>query len=307
MSSQPGPHPFPASPARPRAGKLRLPRGTPLREGLLTAFSRILGAAKRCSRAAAADPVAAVHEYRKAIRRARAVVSLLRPALGRTAASGLRGELRRAFGETGPLRDADILLATLRSLPAEDSERAPIVDALEDERRIRGDAPATAEVLRRGARILAPLPSALRVTIPGSFSVPDLERGLARSVRRTRKALERAVATGLDADFHEWRKRAKELRYQVELLASTGSPELKKREKALGNLAQDLGEVTDLIVLRADLARRRQQGAIPATPALDECLDRETRSRSGQLLSRGQETFTETPREFARRVLADRG
>jgi CHAD domain-containing protein len=307
MSSHPDPHPFPKPPARPRAGKLRLPRGMTLQIGLVTAFSRILSAAKRCARLAAADPVAATHEYRKAIRRARAVVSLLRPALGKTAASGLRGELRRAFRETGPLRDADILLAALRAAPGEDPDRAVIEQQLEAERQSRVDPAAVADVLRRGARVLSPLPSALRVTLPSAFSVSDLERGLARSFRRTRNALTSAVASRLDAHLHGWRKRVKELRYQVELLASTGSPELKKREKALGSLAQDLGDVTDLIVLRGELARRRLTGSLPPAPALDEWLDGEIRDRSGRLLSRGEEMFTESPRDFARHVLAERG
>jgi CHAD domain-containing protein len=307
MSSHPDPRPFRKLAPRRRAGKLRLPRGTPLREGMVAAFTRILGAARRCAKAAENDPVGAVHEYRKSIRRARALVSLLRPALGKTAASGLRSELRRAFGETGPLRDADILLASLRSVPAEDSEREPIEAALERERAGRPGAAETADLLRRGGRILSSLPSALRVMLPASFSVSDLERGLARSDRRTRKALKTATASGDTADFHEWRKRAKELRYQIELLASTGSRELKKREKALGNLAQELGEVTDLIVLRAEIARRRQDGSLPPAPALDERLDGTIRERSGELLRRGVELFTESPAAFARQVLADRG
>jgi CHAD domain-containing protein len=307
MSSHPNPHPFRKPTSQRRGGKLRLPRGTPLREGMIVAFTRILGVARRSARAAESDPVGAVHEYRKSIRRARALVSLLRPALGKTTASGLRGELRRAFGDTGPLRDADILLASLRSIAADASERGPIEAALESERANRPGAEETADLLRRGARILSPLPSALRVTMPATFSMADLERGLARSDRRTRRALRSATASGDMADFHEWRKRVKELRYQVELLASTGSRELKKREKALGSLAQDLGDVTDLIVLRAEIDRRRREGRLAAAPGLDERLDATIRERSGELLRRGAELLAEAPAVFARQVLADRG
>ena len=240
-------------------GKLRLPRRRPLREGVLTAFSRVLGTARRCARAAGENPVAAVHEYRKALRRARAVIALLSPTLGKRAARGFTGHLQRAFRATNAFRDADILLQTLHSVPAapeDDLARHAIEVALElEQRRTRAE---TSETLASGIRALAGLPAALDVVLDRHFSAQDLERGLMCSRRRERRALARARETGRDADLHDWRKRVKELRYQLELFASTGSREIKKREKSLGQLAQDLGNVTDLIVLRSEI------GAPPA-------------------------------------------
>ena len=43
-----------------------------------------------------------------------------------------------------------------------------------------------------------------------------LERGLRRSYRRGRAGQAEAYASGTDEAFHEWRKRAKDLRYQAE-------------------------------------------------------------------------------------------
>lgn len=296
---------------RPRSspgGKLRLPRRRPLREAILTAFSRSLGVARRHARRAADDPVAAVHEYRKSLRRARAVVALLSPALGRPAARGIAAHLQTAFRATNAFRDADILLQTLRSVPMapeDDLARHAIEVALElEQRRTRME---TAETLAHSIRPLSALPPALEVVLDPRFSVPELARGLARSRRRERRALGRARETRRDEDIHAWRKRAKELRYQLELLASTGSPELKKREKALGQLAQDLGNVTDLIVLRREIARREAEGTVPPAPALTERIRRLSTERSREILERGALLFEDDPKRFAEQVLGERG
>jgi len=275
---------------------------------MLLAFSRAIGAARRAARGAAADPVAAVHEYRKSLRRARALIAVLSPSLGKKAARGFVRRLQAAFRTTSALRDADVLLATLRAVPAaaeDDLERHAIEVALELEQ--RRSLAETSEILARGLRSLAPLPGALEITLDPEFSTRDLERGFARSRRRERRALERARETQTDEDLHEWRKRVKELRYQVELLASTGSRQLKKREKVLGELAQELGDVTDLILLEREIARRERSGEIPATAGLRDGIQRIARARSPKIRERGEALFEDNPKLFARRVIAERG
>jgi CHAD domain-containing protein len=280
-------------------------RATTLRESVLLAFARTIRYARAVARRAAKEPEESVHEYRKSIRRARAVVSLLRPALGKKAARGFSRELRRAFRETGALRDADVLLASLRLVTSEDPALPEIETLLEREG--RSDAGKAEDALAKGSEILKALPASLRVVLPQSFSMEDLDRGLTRSARRVKATLERAVETRTDADFHEWRKRVKELRYQVEMLASSGSPALKKREKKLDALAEELGETTDLILLESALGRRASRGEIPDAPALTGAIHSSIAERSGDLLERGREMFGEAPGDFAREVLAERG
>jgi len=285
--------------------RLTLPRGVPIREAVLSAFARIVSTARGTARHVASEPEVALHDFRKSVRRARALVSLLLPALGRTAASGLAGELRGAFRATGALRDADILIATLQTVASDDPARPDFERALAQEQ--SRDGSRAAEALAAGNRVLRPLPDVLRVTLPQAFSMDDLARGLARSCRRVRSTLAEAAATGSNADFHEWRKRVKELRYQIELLASSGSRELKRREKALAALAEELGKVTDLIVLQAALAEREGSGAVPQAPALAGAIQAEIAGRSRLLVERGRGFFTESPGDFARQVLAERG
>jgi CHAD domain-containing protein len=301
---------LPAAPARrPLHGrKLRLPRRRPLREGILAAFSRILGATRAAARSADVDPVAAVHEYRKSLRRARAIVSLISPALGNKAAKAFSRRLQGAFRLTNPLRDADILLATLHGVPPvpeDDLARHAIEVTLQLE--LRRTQEETAQTLAPGLRSLTALPAALEVTLDPEFSAHDLEIGLARSRRRERQALERARQSGDDTDLHDWRKRVKELRYQIELLATTGSRELKKREKVLGELAQKLGDTTDLVVLGREIGGRVKDGGVPPAPALLGQIRQLLDGQSREIMDRGSAMFETDPRQFARQVIAERG
>jgi CHAD domain-containing protein len=305
MATNPAAHRLLRLPRRPAGRKLAMRRACPLRESILLAFARTLRYGRSAARRAAADPEESVHEYRKSIRRARAVIALLRPALGTKAASGLSRELKRAFAETGAFRDADVLLATLRLLPGDEPVLPAIEAALGRER--ERDAEGAARALEAGSRILRPLPDALRVTLPESFSMDDLAAGLSRSLRRVQDALARAWESRLDADFHDWRKRVKELRYQIEMLASSGSAALKRREKALAALAEELGETTDLILLEAALAERASRGQIPESLSLHGAIRTAVSERSEALLSRGREMFALPHGEFARLVLAERG
>ncbi|HTR03039.1 MAG TPA: hypothetical protein VMN82_07570, partial [Thermoanaerobaculia bacterium] len=101
--------------------------------------------------------------------------------------------------------------------------------------------------------------------------------------------------------------RVKELRYQVEMLASSGSAALKRREKALSGLAEDLGETTDLILLEAALTRRMAAGTMPDAPELTGAIHAMVAERAAALIAQGQGAFAETPGTLARQILAERG
>jgi CHAD domain-containing protein len=272
---------------------------------MLRAFQSILAVNRRAAASASTRSVEAVHQFRKSIRRARAIVELLRPALGERAADGLVLALKKAFAETGSLRDADILLAALASLGETDITTEALEAALKAELADRPGPAQTAELLRGGGAGLRPLPGVLEVVLPADFSVGDLHKGFARTQRRARRALSRALESYSPENFHRWRRRMKDLRYQVELLASGGSKTLRHTEKELGRLAQDVGDTTDLFVLGREVEARA--AALPDSAALAERIRRVSEDAARQQLSRGEELLAEPPRRFADRVLAERG
>jgi len=286
-------------------GRLALRRGLPLREGLLRAFKSILGVTRRAAAAAPEHPIEAVHEYRKSIRRARALVELLRPAFGKTAADGLILRLKEAFAKTGDLRDSDILVSALDLMGDSDSTTESLRLMLETDLASRPGPAATAELLKSGASDLRSLTKVFDVVLPAGDSIRELQEGLERSQRRTRQALSRTLEGYSEENFHRWRRRLKELRYQVELLASGGSRPLRAREKSLARLAQDVGKVTDLCVLRNQVESRSAE--LPGAAELSQRIRQRSEERARVLLSRGNELLAEPPREFADRVLAERG
>lgn len=293
-------------PKRVSSQKLVLSRVRSLREGMISAFDRALAATRRAARAASSDPVVAVHEYRKSIRRARALIELLGPALGPSAARGVTRELRDAFRGTGTLRDTDVLLETLGTLDesgAWTEIRAILVRGAAEV----ADAAETTRLLRDGATRLRKLPAVLSVILESDYGPRRLEAGLTRLARRTREALDRADRSGELEDFHRWRKRVKEIRYVIELLASTGSRALKDRERRLADLARDLGSVTDLVILRQEIVRRSTREEIPEPAALLRAIDEKVYSSAAELRGRARELLSETPKGFARAVLAQRG
>jgi hypothetical protein len=151
------------------------------------------------------------------------------------------------------------------------------------------------------------LKGALEILLDPVFSGQDLEKGLVRS-RRRKGAPSRApagAATWPTCTSGESGSRS--CATSSSSSPSTGSRELKKREKALGELAKDLGEVTDLWVLAREIERRGNEGQIPpASPMVSRIRSLAT-GRSSELLERGTGLFEEDPRHFARLVVAERG
>jgi CHAD domain-containing protein len=276
----------------------------PLRAGLGAAFSGAIAYAQAMAEAAGRDPVHAVHEYRKAVRRARAVVRLARPIVPRRAFSALNQELRQAVAASSATRDAHVLEAALEHLPGRSSDpaRRAAREALEAIRAEQGSTQGAQRVLRHGAWTLNGLPARFFESLPRDVCWLDLESGLRGSYRRARKARAEAGRTGDFAAIHDFRKRVKELRYQLELLEAAAELALKRDHQQLARLAQRLGTVTDLIALRRLVAGR---------PELDSAAGRRlVRATDGRIalllareLPRTAALFEKRPRRFVARIM----
>ncbi|MGC4113204.1 MAG: CHAD domain-containing protein [Myxococcales bacterium] len=296
---QPKEHRAPSEP-----GRLTLDERLPLRLGLGAAFAGVVGYARAMVDAAADDPVDAVHEYRKALRRARAVVRLARPVLGGESFRALVHDLRDALRGTSPLRDAAVLLKTLAGLPDDPASRPArhaLARLLQAESEA-GVAAAPQKELRRSLQILSPIPERLLACLPEKVRWRELRAGLERSYRRTRRARERAFRTREDTEVHAFRKSVKELRYQVELLQAAGGEKPGKARRKLAGLAEALGEVTDLTLLRRTAHLRLQELAGTRPEALFAVLDEAIEARLEALEKSSRPLFERSCRDFAERA-----
>jgi CHAD domain-containing protein len=171
----------------------------------------------------------AVHETRKALKRLRALVRMVRNELGEGVFARESSALRDAGRRLAGARDAEVMVNTLDGLLKRDGRRlarrrgvarlrrALIAEKEAADARLLGDAAMRADVLeelRAIRRRVAAWP------LSGRDGIQALEPGLQRIYRQGRGRYRRAAAGKGDRAraMHEWRKRVKDLRYAAEML-----------------------------------------------------------------------------------------
>ena len=103
---------------------------------------------------------------------------------------------------------------------------------------------------------------------------PDelLGRGLARTYTKAQRKGDRALNSQELDHFHEWRKWAKYLRYQLEPLAATDRPAIRDYHDDLKRLTSVLGRRNDLYNLRLGLQDRQVGGVLSDVAEHDRML-----------------------------------
>jgi len=273
------------------------------RSGLVQAVSGVVGYALAvCSDQ---DPVRAVHEHRKAIRRARAVLALAQRIAGAQAVEPLVQALRDALQATSRLRDKAVLrgsLRLLRRVPGLKDACRSVEPLLASPLRSARSVRSVRAALARASALVTDLPARFDSVLPARIPLEQLEAALARSYRRARRGRRDTERTGAHEDLHRWRRRVKELRYQLELLDSAGIPAARRAERELDALAEELGAVTDLAVLGAFLdtcAPRARARAARLRAGVDRLSARRTR----RALAGSERFFAPGAAAFAARLI----
>lgn len=221
--------------------------GEPLGVGLPRVVLEQIQHAMRLRETADLDP--AVHELRKAMKRTRAVLRLVRGELGDWRYRQENTCLRDTARLWGPTRDAAVLATLAADLTPQTGLDPAVADHLVATLRESAAATTRAAALdrRRHLDTLTTLGSfacrVRRFPTTGHGSFPDdfasVGPGMTRVALRAGRRMRRAESDPTTERLHRWRKDVKYLRFQVELLAS-GSPEL--LEVVAGGL-DDLGTV----------------------------------------------------------------
>ncbi len=280
----------------------------------------------------------AVHETRKALKRLRALVRLLREDLGEQTFARENAVLRDAARRLAGARDAEVILSTLDELLRHSGKlaRRPGVRKLrrqltaERDRAAKlalGDTATHTAVLGELNRardrvaewnlagptgewsLLGSLsiigPAASHPTGPHSAGIEMMEPGLRHIYRQGRGRLRRAAGAkqGKRARaLHQWRKRVKNLRHAAELL---GLAQLARRAGALGDI---LGEEHDLTLLaaRVDASHGPLAGSKRARrqtrKALLKLIARRRKRLRKQALREGRHLYRRSPRRFSQRM-----
>ena len=273
------------------------------------ALGRAEHALEQLDEAESGDFATSVHESRKDLKKLRAVLRLARRRLGEDL---YRAENRR-YRDAGRLlsagRDAEVKLETLDSLAERFGEEFPAEgvsgwrEVLVLERKVtarvaKGDgivAEARSEIAA-GRELILALP------LKGS-SWGLVGPGLARSYRRGRRAMRRLLDEPSRELVHEWRKRAKDLWYQLRILRGAWPAVLGEAAEEAHRLTELLGDHHDLTVLSEDAARR--PGLLGrAEPGLQALIARRQEELLEEAVALGRRLYAEKPDAFGARFKA---
>lgn len=248
----------------------------------------------------------AIHEARKSVKKARSLLRLVREAVPAKRRRQENALLREAAGRLAAERDAAVLVSTVKQLrPDHIPERS--LEALRERlvARRREAALAVANGPDPTARASAALTDAARrlavLEVRGDGPQAVLP-GLGRAYRRGHKSLE----LPLDADgerWHEWRKRAKDLRYHLEWLSPLWAGPLSASADELHRLTDLLGDEHDLGVLAATVADEHERFRDLAD--LDRVADAVAARRAelrAAALDLGARCYAETTKAFLARL-----
>lgn len=287
----------------------RLRRSEQVPEGIRRITRETLDDAHRQLARTGDERHAGIHEARKHLKEARAVLRLVRPELGRHFAAE-NHRLRDIARALSPARDARVALDTWDRLALADpsgmAEDSHVRDRLE--RRLLDmtdaalDDSGTLECLRDDL-------ASARDSVDGwplqARGFGTLRQGLRESYRRGRRKRRTALTSGRDEDFHEWRKRVKDLWYQTRLLQGVWPPVMKAGIGQLKRLSDWLGDDHDLTLLRSLLQHEREpRGQRPAAARWPDWINKRQlalRKRASRL---GARVYAEKPLAYVTRIEA---
>lgn len=255
------------------------------------------------------DPEERVHELRKHFKRIRAIVRLVREELGDEAYRRDNQAARGMGHRLASARDGSVRASALERLRALYENDFPSDRVAGVQKRLASRRRAALARLRRGsafpaiARELDALSKRVRTWPLRKEGFACFGAGLRRGYRQGRTVESEAYASRADEAFHEWRKRAKDLRYHVDLLEPIWPETMKELEKTLHDLTDRLGDDHDFADLRRVLTAspRLTQGADGVATVI-ELIDRRRSELQASARPIGARIYSEKPRAFTSRM-----
>jgi CHAD domain-containing protein len=285
----------------------RLERG----ESVIAGLKRVVQDEFESAAAQLADDEAnrdeAIHEARKSIKKARALLRLVRAELG-TAYARENARLRDIARGLSEFRDDAAIIETFDDLKKKYTHETrnrlrPVRAALIRKRRKAGRGLAVGIVLKHAGAALANAARRVGDWPLRTEGFAALGPGLEETYRAGRAALKLTRTNPGPESYHELRKRVKDHWYHIRLLESVWSGAMTAYEKSLKDLETWLGDDHNLAVLRqrivADPAFYGEQEDIDLIFDLIGNYQNELRQQS---LSLAERIYEEKPSAFTLRM-----
>lgn len=259
------------------------------------------------------DKAEAIHDARKAFKKLRALVRLIRDTMGKEAYHQENNCYRDAGRLLSDVRDAQVNLETFEDLTepmstSVSSISPEFIDQIQNLLTVYKEI-TYHQVLEQKELI----PSVLTMIQQGrerveSWSIETedwsmIDAGIKRVYTRGYKGLARVINDPNTENLHEWRKRVKYLWYHLRILTPVWENMIKPLAKETHQLADLLGDDHDLAVLHQLLQQQpeliRQQ---PEFNLLFLQLERKRHHLQSSALKLGERIYSESPKQFIHRL-----
>lgn len=255
-------------------------------------------------------PDLAVHDARKAFKRIRAALRLVRDETGNTVYQRENIVYRDASRHLSRMRDSAVMAITLAKLAAHYADELPDnAFATMHDRIMDMHTTAVRTIIEEGTLLdqIATMIASARprlVTLPvDDETFATVRLGIMRVYGRGQRAMAHALLAQTPHAFHDWRKRVKYLRYQMEILNNLWPATIDVFANQLELLSDTLGDEHDLYEVG---------GLVQRVPTLcdgdAECLqllaliDRRRRELQTAARPLGARLYAETPQKFGARM-----
>jgi CHAD domain-containing protein len=271
-----------------------------LRNVLVRAFDAAIHDARAAVGAFDRGAAEAVHQSRKALRRARAVLGLVGAVLPKGEHRAVKAALQESRRALSTVRDHTVAPETLTHLTLDAADRATADRVLAN---AAGAVPAPAEtkqLLAESAARAAAQAEALQTALPREIDWDTVASGLRTTYGEARRASD--VAKRSKSWFHTWRRRSKELVYQLELVARHAGPRVAAIHSELSGVTDTLGPAVDLIMLREFVATYAQGIPPEAIEDLHDAIDGQLDESMNTARKAARDAFRQKPRKFEKRI-----
>jgi CHAD domain-containing protein len=246
-----------------------------------------------------------VHEVRRATKRVRALLRMVRDRLGEQSYRHDNAVLRDVARDLSALRSATIRVTTLEMLARSCSPIAASVEGLHVQ--LSSEMTALRASVGAGSPLADDLVDRLQSATAsvGEWTLPPAliftAPGLQRTYRRGRLGMERVYADQSTDRLHAWRKRVKYLRHQMEIFGAVLPESMQMMAGSLRELGEGLGMDHDLADIESVVLRSPDVFSSPT--AQGEMLDviaHRRRELQADLLPLGKRLYAQTPGDFVR-------
>jgi len=271
-----------------------------LRKTLLREFHAAVQDAKDAAGAVDDNSTKAVHDARKALRRARGVLAMVANALPKSERKAVGRALQESRRALSSVRDHAVAPATLGGLPLGEEDRATAKRILDTAAEALPTVAEIKQLLGESAARAAAQAEALEAALPQDLSWEVVVDGIRDIYGEARHA--RRNAKHSKQWFHTWRRRIKELSYQLELVANHAGARLAAVQSEIAGVSDTLGPAVDLVMVREFIETYGQGISNDDVDHLKAAIDAQLDDLMVETRKAARDTFSQKPRRFAKRL-----